>query len=205
MLLSSCAVMENDIAISPTPTEIADVNQVEVSPSPAKTSEPYETPRVLIPEQELVYRNEEAGYQITFPESWRGCYVVTEYSPGFVVVGFYGKSKTGRIANKYSTTGARRDGLDMFYIETKGPNPDITYYQKKIGEVNGVEYFFRFQYSYALSDVLDPDGWERGYYGKFYEIDEEELALVAQDEEKAQQMKKDIDDVLKTFIALNQD
>jgi len=189
--LSSCTVMEKDIAISPTPTETVAASQVEAPPNPAKTPEPYKTPRVLIPEQELVYRNEEAGYQITFPESWRGYYVVTEYSPANVVVGFYGKSKTGQSGDKL--TGSQQYGVDMFRIETKGPDPDVTHYQKKIGEVNGIEYFFRYFYSHILSDILDPNGWQREYYGKHYEIDEAELALVAQDEEKMLQMRQDAD------------
>ena len=198
MLLSSCAGLENDIAISPAPTKTAAVSQAEVSSSPAKIREMDQTPRVLIPGEALTYRNEEAGYQITFPESWQGHYVVTEYGPENVVIGFFGKSKTGQFDKK--ATGYGRNGIDMFRIETKASDLDVAYYQKKIGEVNGTEYFFRRIYSYLLSDILEPDGWIREYYGNFYEIDEEELALVAQDEKKITQMENDMEDVSKTFM-----
>mgnify|MGYP007002411681 CR=1 FL=1 len=38
---------------------------------------------------------------------------------------------------------------------------------------------------------LNPDGWERKYYGELWEIDKEELALVAEDREKFIQMQQE--------------
>jgi len=178
--------MENGMTESPTSTEMASENQIDVQPTPTKPPEIVKITNVMIPKQELVYRNETLGYQITFSENWRGHYLVTEYSSGNVCIGFYGKSKTGRMGEK-DITG--RDGLDMFYIETKQSNPDVSVYQYKIGEVNGIEYFYRRGYSSILFDILEPDGWRKDYVDReLYEIDEEELRLVEQDAERFMQI-----------------
>jgi len=169
MLLSSCASLYS--------TEIANENMQQ-------TSEPSEITRVLKPEYDLVYRNYIAGYQLTFPESWLGWLVITEYSNGDIVIGFYGRSRTSQIAHKSSN---RRYGIDMFMIIADPPYGIGGGH--KIGEISGVEYFFgRWggMPSNILSLILEPDGWAREFYGELweFEFDETELALVAQDNEK---------------------
>ena len=151
----------------------------------------YETPRVIIPENELVYKNEEAGYQITFPENWRGYYVITEYSPEEVCVGFYGKSKTGRIAYKHWD----RDGLDLGWIVTHEPTPDegsLTI--AKLGKAHGVSYFLTSPRGGPclpdLEAILRPDSTTRQLAR--YEVDATEEELVAQDTEKALPMRDDL-------------
>ncbi len=93
--------------------------------------------RVLIPENDLIYVNEKSGYQIIFPENWKENFVITEYENGEVCIGFYGKSKTGRMAYKQSLG---RDGLDLGWIVTK-KTKDGSKLIGKLGEVNGTEYF----------------------------------------------------------------
>lgn len=160
-------------------------NNIPESPTPSQTQtpEPAVIARVLIPEQDIVYRNEIAGYQITFPEHWRGYYVVTEYREGTAIIGFYGNSYTGQNGDRHHT---KRDGLDMFWIVTN-PHPDMG--AIKIGEINGVEYFYARPGgipSPVLVHVLDPDDWWREFAERElgYKFDKEELALVAEDKEK---------------------
>jgi hypothetical protein len=192
MLLSSCDLVENAIDLP--------------NPSPAKTSKASIT-RVLIPEHDLVYRNEIAGYQITFPEHWRGYYIVTEYSSGDVCVGFYGKSKTGQISSKHDNG---RDGIDMFWIVTELP-PEVEGIKDIIGKINGVEYLYgRWGgiSSPILTDVLDPNHWMREYIERElgYKFDETELELVAEDRARLIKIiQEDLwhsDSFLKTFKAI---
>jgi hypothetical protein len=138
--------------------------------------------RVWIPESKLTYKSKAGGWQITFPEHWRGWLVVTEYNGGDAVIGFYGKSHTGQNGTRDHWG---RVGLDLFWIVTE-PVPDMGTF--KIGEANGVDYFFMQFHAPAsvLKEVLDPDDSWRGYAERElgFVFDEEELALVAIDNEK---------------------
>lgn len=156
-----------------------------------ETLKKYDTPRVIIPEKELVYKNEEAGYQITFPENWRGYYVITEYSPEEVCIGFYGKSKTGRIAYKHWD----RDGLDLGWIVTHEPTTDEgSLTVDKLGKVHGVSYFLTSPRGGPrlpdLEAILRLDNTTRQLTR--YEVDATEEELVAQDIEKALPMRDDL-------------
>jgi len=194
VLLSSCVMIDNHIENPPHPMKTDIGNQIDVQPTP----EPKKITRVLIPDQELVYRNEAAGYQIAFPETWRGYYVITEYGSEEVCIGFYGKSKTGQIAFKHITG---HDGLDLFWINNEScPDCPIN----EIGEVNGVEYFFiehGGSFIGCLVSISIPDSTERQLAR--YEVDEIELELSAQDWEKAKSMYDTIEDVLKTFTPIS--
>lgn len=149
-----------------------------------------ETPQVMIPENELIYKNEKAGYQIAFPENWRGYYVITEYSPGEVCIGFYGESKTSQIACKHSLG---RDGLDMAWVVDEKPaEGSLILYE--LGEVDGVEYFLTTPrggaYLPDLEAISNPDSTARELAK--YEVDETELDLAEKDLEKAIQMRDDL-------------
>ena len=142
---------------------------------------------VIIPEEELVYKNEIAGYQITFPENWRGYYVVTEYSTGNVCVGFYGKSKTGQIAYKHHGY----DGLNLFWITT---NPGSDGYSYKLGEINGVEYSCSKEGGLYIGDLGGISEQHDTYLDLArYEVDEVEIELAAQDWEIAKPMRDDVE------------
>ena len=187
MFLTSCK--HSSVIDSKNDNQILKYAQTESE----KELKSYESPRVIIPEAELVYKNYEAGYQITFPQNWQGNYVITEYSPGEVCIGFYGKSKTGRIAFKHNL---ERDGLDLGWIVSEKPkNPDEgCLVLGKIGEVNGVEYFITTPrggtYIPMLSAIADPDSAEREIAK--YEIDETELILAEHDSEIAIPMRDDL-------------
>ena len=185
LTLSSCTMADNNIINSPVPTENGIEGQINAESSPTPSPERAAITNILIPEQELVYRNRVAGYQITFPEKWRGYYVVTEYNNGDICVGFYGKSKTGQMGEKHQYD---HYGLDMFWISTpKLKDIDMALQQRKIGEINGVEYFYGQWGTPAptLSNILKSDGLTKEFieneYG--YQLDEEELLLVKRDNE----------------------
>lgn len=111
-LLISCSE-ENDSSISNKSNEgllndkaERDVGAAsEAIPEQIENEEPdnsiYTIPDIT-PEQNLLYQNEELGFELTFPESWAGWYTINETS-GYVInesknnaieVCFYGKSNT---------------------------------------------------------------------------------------------------------------
>ena len=174
-------------------------NQVDVQPNKPLPSESNKSSKLLIQEEELIYRNEIAGYQITFPENWRGYYAIGEFSDGEVYINFYGKSKTGQIGHNEDNI---RTGLGLFQITTTTTS-QMEGVIGKIGEVNGTEYYYA-QWGGSptgiLYEIQDP---ERGVRELLpFEIDETELELAAKDWEKVTEMKEDIDTILKTFAPL---
>ena len=196
LILSSCVLLENDVNYS-NPIENVNENQDAWA----------EIVRVLKPDQEVVYRNYIAGYQITFPESWLGWFVITEYSCGNIGVGFYGQSRMGRDIRKI-VLGAPHYGIDFFFIVNE---PHFEGSSFKIGEVNGVEFYHthgsnntEFLRDIAILDTpsrrrIDQGIKERGIE---YIIDEREIALAAQDFEKMNEMWGDVFNILETFQAI---
>ena len=184
IILSSCVFDRND-----------NTNKIDVQPNTQSNG----IARVLIPEQELIYKNEAEGYQITFPESWRGFYMVTEQRYGDVCIGFYGKSKTGQMTLE---TGTENEfyPFHLFNITKRG---DVEGVVSKIGTIDSTEYFLLIAPSNMeiLRDASDPDNSNRTGVIQ-HGIDE--LELVAQDWEKAQEMCADIDTVVKTFVQISQ-
>lgn len=146
----------------------------------------------------LIYKNMKLGYQLEFPNDWKGWYLIDEFDNGLIRIKFYGKSKTGTIAAKEYFG----DGLPMFYIlpENVLEQNKLLDSIKKIGSVNGVNFFFAtgtgfdlgLLYSISISDSFAIDNAN-------YEVDEKELKLAAEDWSKAQQMYSQIDSVLETF------
>ena len=187
MTLSSCNLTKNDITESSVSSENDIVQQVDEKPADVPV-------KVLFPNEDLVYKNEIAGYQFTFPESWRGHYVITEHSSGEASIGFYGESKTGRISQG-------GNGLSMFQIIKSTIHWDGVV--GKIGEINGTEYFHAQRGGFPIGILYEISipAWGARETLPF-EVDETELALAAQDWEKAKEMYGDIDDILKTFKAI---
>ncbi len=153
--------------------------------------------KVLIPENDLKYVNEKSGYQIIFPENWKGNFVITEYENGEVCIGFYGKSKTGRMAYKQNLG---RDGLDLGWIVTKKPK-DGSKLIGKLGEVNGTEYFLTSPrggaYVPELEAIITNSNNERKLAK--YHIDENEINLAKQDLNKAVAMQNDLYNIIIRF------
>ena len=186
VLLSSCTSMKD--------------NNIDVHTDSLETPEIYEITKVLIPEQDLIYRNEAAGYQLTFPENWQGHYVIAEYNGGTIcMIGFYGKSKTGQLSFK-DVTG--HVGLELFWIGDKPCSECSIRKERKIGEVNGVSYFYVAHGGRNSIGILH--GISRPNEAQYasYEVDGTELELAAQDWEKANIMCDEIDDVLESFTAI---
>lgn len=150
------------------------------------------------PDNNIVYENKEQHYQLTFPESWRGWYIVDKLDGATARVKFYGKSKTGTIAAKDIFGG----GLPMFFIlpESELEENEPLDSMKKIGTAKGIDYYFATGTGSdvgALYSISDLNSAVR--QTAKYEVDETELQLAQQDWEKVQQMQEQIDSVLKTF------
>ncbi|MBR1970921.1 MAG: hypothetical protein IKA17_11275 [Clostridia bacterium] len=103
-------------------------------------AENYINPCVLIANNdECSYTNEKGGYEIIFPEEWKGKYIITEYSSGEVCIGFYGKSETSR---KSYLKSLGRYGLDLGWIVDGEHIPiDGSCTIGEITEIDGVQYF----------------------------------------------------------------
>ena len=202
IVLSSCSSVnnKNPINLHDSTESLYETSMDDVLPSSAEPLVRSEK-KVLIPEEDLVYINDSAGYQIAFPESWRGYYVITEYSPDEVSIGFYGKSKTGKIAYEHYGMDGLEIGCIVSEIPVEGRN-----LIDKIGEINGVDYFLTSAtggtYLPTLEEVISSDNNSIKEFIN-YEIDETELMLVAQDLEKAIPMRDDLYDMRITFSPIS--
>ena len=156
--------------------------------------------RIIISEDELIYKNEIMRYKITFPDNWKGKYIITEYQSGDVCVGFYGKSKTGQIAYKHSLG---RDGLDIGWVVKKIPE-EGSQLLGSLGKINGIEFFLTTArggtYLPELEAMLNSNSESRQLVE--YDVNEEELNLIKQDLEVARQIWDDFYNVNFKFESL---
>lgn len=178
--------------------------------SQVKQNENYEEPRVIIPENDLVYINDKAGYRIVFPDNWKGNYIITEYSPNEVCIGFYGKSRTGQIGIRRHVN---RQGLDIGWVLLKdldeGVYVNTSEYlivMKNFKGKDGKEFSVIPALGGPKVGILDliANGDEVLTKAADYEIDENELKLAEQDFPIALEMKKDWQEHRINFEALKE-
>jgi hypothetical protein len=143
------------------------------------------------PEQGIVYRNEKLGFELTFPESWRGWYVINEMNENVIEVAFYGKSKTSTVEffDKFDIRGRH-----MFFVgnETFADEPFLDSVEE-IGKVDAVKFYYGTRTDCAVCVLSDVETFSE---------DEKEIALAKADLEKAMQMLDDVNDILKTFKSI---
>ena len=129
-----------------------------------------------------VYKNEELGFEITFPESWAGYYIIQKIDDECYAVCFYGKSKWGRYYNEYT----QRYGLELFQIETdvfNKNNPDYRFVKAKIKSGTNKNLEIYTQYGLTLLVISQ-------YVPNYREIPEKEYSLMLEDSAKAGEMVK---------------
>jgi len=178
---TSCG--EREKVVAPSPTKNANQN-VTTEKNGATATPAYESSlSSQTPDNSLVYINSKCGYQLTFPESWRGYYVIDEINNDIVRINFFGKSKTGTISLKpYGF-----DGLPMFMIIKESALEENLDSVRKIGTVNGINYYFATgtgSYLGGLYEIADTQSAARQTAD--YEVDEIELDLAKKDWEKVQ-------------------
>jgi len=165
--------------------ETLEKNDVEEKPNNIINAEPG-----ILPEQTTVYRNEKLGFELTFPKSWLGWYVVyEEEDENAISVAFYGKSKMSNIDfEEYGIP-----GLHMFYIanETYIEEPSFLDNIMEIGIGRTGKLFYATRTDWPLGALADA-----GVIS-----DEAESTLIELDYAKAIQMQNEIDDVINTFEA----
>lgn len=149
-------------------------------------------------ETNLVYQNTKHGYQIVFPESWRGYYIISELDDGIISVNFYGKSKTGSISLKSNGI----NGLPMFFIanESQIRSDEMIDSKTKLGTVKGLDYYFFTGTSSSVGSLFDIAKVDSAVRQTApYDVDEKELLLAKNDWDKVSNMFNELDGILKTF------
>jgi hypothetical protein len=143
-------------------------------------------------EQPIIYKNERLGFELTFPGSWDGWYTINEIEDNAIEVAFYGKSKTSTLefVEEYG-----KPGLHMFFIgnETFIEEPLFLDSIEKIGSIGADKYYYATSTDWPLGVLIDYDSKK---------LDETESALIKVDFEKAMQMTDEIEDLLRTFKAI---
>ncbi len=148
--------------------------------------------------EELVYVNYDEGYQITFPETWRGWYSVDIPEAGICRVKFVGKSKTGSIASVDYFNG----GLPLFYIISQRIYENDSYWDNvtEIGQINGQCFYYATGTGADITALLSiADKHSAIRQTADYPVDAIELDLAARDWDKVNLMHQDINDILATF------
>ena len=137
-----------------------------------------------------IYQNEELGFELTFPESWAGNYLIQRIDKGCIIINFYGESKWGQYYNEFSGI----SGLGLFQVRSESYMKELklssVYFRNEIGEINGEKYYLG--YSIGNIDALETVTREQ-------EIAEDEKIRTGNDYQKALEMEKDIDAILETF------
>lgn len=137
-----------------------------------------------------LYESAKHGFTLQIPVSWNGYYLIRE-GKNTIRVAFVGKSE---VSGNYSEDGKTLLGLLLFYIgngKAVSEGADFIDSVHEIGVVGGVRY-----YSYTGTDFeigcLDSDDPM---------IPEEERELRHEDLLKANEMLKDVPQILKSFRA----
>lgn len=152
-------------------------------------------------ENELTYKNYSCGYQITFPKTWKGYYVIEVKDKSSIRVNFWGKSKTATILGKSFNT----QGLPMFMIVSeKYIENEALDNVRKIGKIKGINYFYATGTGSDISmlkTVGDEDSPVK--HMNMFVIDEDEVKLSQKDWEKVNIMYSEINEMLKTFCPIS--
>ncbi len=141
--------------------------------------------------QVITYVNKESGFALDFPKSWEGYYAVNDSEKDYIRVSFTGKSKFGKGFNDETNT---YDGLQMFVICSENNLNEFLDGKKKIGTVNGINYYYATGTDYpigALKDYIDMDMGSN----------EQEKNLVQSDYDKAREMEMDVEKISNSFRA----
>ena len=165
---------------SPTPSDS------RVSPSPNITPEPTDLKLKGIP-----YKSIELGWQIFFPQSWKGYYLVQpNASYGITKVSFVGQSNLSK--------GDDDTGIEMFFIIDQVSLDADPFWDSvhQIGIVNGVKYYYGTAMDSPLSVLFEANRSDD------YEATETEREHIRKDWEKVEEMRKDVEAVRSSFESL---
>ena len=140
-----------------------------------------------------VYRNDDLGFELTFPETWKDLYIVFPYEEDCITICFYGK---GEYSRDYDAD-VKNFSIPILYICTEeylisqgGGVCNVS----ELGESKGV-----LLYSFQQTDCpwyVDP---EYDYTGKYTD---EEWQDKLWDADKAQEFVDQLPELLKTFKAI---
>ena len=139
--------------------------------------------------QIITYVNNESGFALDFPKSWKGYYLVNDSTEATVKVSFVGRSNYAKGFNEETNT---YDGLLMFSISSEANLGEFADSKRKIGTVDGVDYFYVKGTDYPIGGLKD-------YIDMDMAKDNQEKELLENDYNKAKKMEKDIDNILETF------
>lgn len=129
----------------------------------------------------ITYINENLGYSLDFPKSWKGYYKIHE-NYGDITVAYYGDSEASK-GNEHSALG-EDGGIVMFFIvdEITAQNENgLLDSIQDIGVARGINYFYATTTDVSLSALYDESGDNND------------------DWDRAHEMMDDVPDILKTF------
>jgi len=149
---------------------------------------------------DILYTNSELGFSLTFPEHWQDHYRIVP-TEGGIAVNFYGESLAGQGAPKPAPS-----GLLMFYIiDRTVAEHGFLDSRQSVGTVKGIDYCYATGTDVTLSPIILSNESTVQAYARLFGDEiygEPQLPLIHQDWEKAQQMLKDIPEILTSFTVL---
>ena len=135
------------------------------------------------------YESKKFGFTLQFPISWDNYYIIKE-SEDYIEVNFVGDSE---MSKNYDEDLSKLNGLTMFYIGSEDFINDNEFKDsaQEIGRVHDINYYYFTNTDYPLGALISE-----------YIEDENEKKLAADDYLKAKEMTKDVENITKTFKAL---
>ncbi len=149
------------------------------------------------PVTEKKYVNHKLGYEIIFPLSWPGWFIIDDSEPEDVRIMFYGKSEAG----KFCKTSDSGYGIPLLNIVTEEimekKDPNWTYYVRRqlIDDINGINIYW--------GDTCRDMGLP-GLAAHTTYYDENERSLAAADNEQMKKMYYDALDRVRPELYLNE-
>lgn len=160
----------------------------------------HETKKDSIFNNDIIYVNDELGFEIRLPSYWENYYKIIDIQGG-IKINFYGKSMAGAGA-----TISSENGLTMFFIVDRETVESNTLDGiEEIGIAKNTSFYFATPTDASLSPIILNEEFLKQYtdiygteiYGK------DQIPLINQDWIKAQQMLEDIPSILETFTSTN--